>query len=277
LFTASNMNYGFSFDTLGSGSPQVPDWIAAGQPQERWWWRPRVTVKPKNDYVEMETKYRDTYSANWEVKKKHFIIRRGDSRAEVRRLIREKQPGNYKIRLHKFLNKKKERDYFQDSLSLDFADAYLRGYISREDSVHYASMMRPYSSINRSYQLFSNKYRFRIEQLGWINCDHFYTDSRPKLDYVINFEARDPRLYNAQLIFPRINAVMNGVVRGNTMVFGKVPEGEPAILVSIGAEDKKIVSSFMPVTISAQELKGIAFEITSAADFKEKTAVLNTE
>jgi hypothetical protein len=277
LFTAANNGQGFMIDTPGSGSPQVINWMPAGQPQERWWWRPRVTVKPKNEYVETSTEYADTYTQEWKVKKKYFVIRRGDNRAAVRKLIRQREPGDYKIKLRKFFNKKKERDYFQDSLNLDFADAYLRHYISREDSVRYASMMRPFSAINHSYQLYADKYRFRIEQLGWINCDHFHSDSRPKLDYVINFESRDPRLYHAQLIFPRINAVVNGTVQGNKMLFPRVPEGEPAIFVSIGTSDKTIFSSFTPLTIAAQEMKGISFEATNAAAFKEKASSVNTE
>jgi len=62
-----------------------------------------------------------------------------------------------------------------------------------------------------------------VSKLGWINCDRFYRNSSPKIDFVVSVPGEmDP---DVTLVFEEINSVMSYSYReGNKYVFRNIPE-----------------------------------------------------
>lgn len=131
---------------------------------------------------------------------------------------------------------------------------------------------------NQSAQIIKNiqeKYHLNITQLGWINCDRFYYDSRKKIPYYTDL-GDDAQNYYTMLVFDNINSMIAGEYSGSKVVFRNIPVGEPVKIISIGInkEGEKVYSVTTAVT-SEQELKGIKYELASVEDIKRSLSKLD--
>lgn len=129
-------------------------------------------------------------------------------------------------------------------------------------------------SVNSQLKKIAMKYSVNINTLGWVNCDRFYGDNRPKTEFVVNLND-DASDYYTFLVFERIKSMMSGSVAGNKVVFSNIPKDEPARLISVGVKNGKTVSAMQPVKISAAILTGLQFEETTPETFKEKAGELD--
>ncbi|UEG50283.1 hypothetical protein LK994_02190 [Ferruginibacter lapsinanis] len=119
------------------------------------------------------------------------------------------------------------------------------------------------------------KYHLNITQLGWINCDRFYSDSRKKISYYTDL-GDDAQNYYTMLVFDNINSMIAGEYNGSKVVFKNIPVGEPVKIISIGInkEGEKVYSVTAAIT-GEQEVKGIKYELASNADIKKSLVKLD--
>jgi hypothetical protein len=127
----------------------------------------------------------------------------------------------------------------------------------KSDSTYWCAMARV-----------ENKYTFRISNLGWINCDHFYKDPRPKVNYVLNLKDTAEH-YVSQLIFLNCRLAMPAQTNGNYISFNNIPTGEPVQLVSIGVKNGKVVTSVQKFTVTKDVVNNVAYKETAADDMKK--------
>jgi hypothetical protein len=114
------------------------------------------------------------------------------------------------------------------------------------------------------------KFGVNINRLGWINCDRFDNDSRPKLELVVDI-GDNPDNYNTLLVFDNFASIMRPSSKnGTTIRFLNLPEGEPARVVSVGIRNDKSVTAMQKVTISKTPVSNLNFEEVSPSAFKNK-------
>jgi hypothetical protein len=112
---------------------------------------------------------------------------------------------------------------------------------------------------------------FPVKHLGWINCDRFYGDPRPKANLVVDAGVQNA---DVKLIFKKLNAIM-GTSRMQNRQFqsSNIPVGEPVYVVGIRkendqlyfgmeettADNKTIALNFSPVSEDELRVKMKAF------------------
>ena len=127
---------------------------------------------------------------------------------------------------------------------------------------------------NTNLSNLAKRFSVDIRELGWINCDRFYRESGPRIDYIVNLGDTASNYYTL-LVFDNIKSMINGTITGNKVRFNQMPLGLKARLISVGIRDGKPVAAMQPVTIDKQVLEGLKFEETSAPAFKEQVATLD--
>ena len=127
---------------------------------------------------------------------------------------------------------------------------------------------------NTNLNQLAKRYSVDIRELGWINCDRFYQDNSPRIEYIVNLGDTASN-YFTLLVFDDLKSMINGTVSGNRVRFSGMPLGRKARLLSIGIRDGKPISAMQPVSIDRQVLEGLKFEETSAPAFKEQVATLD--
>lgn len=131
-------------------------------------------------------------------------------------------------------------------------------------------------NFRKGIEVLQNKYRFSISQLGWINCDRFYDDSREKTNLYVQLEGNLAN-YSVLVVFPRINAVagLASLMPGNRLQFAGFPLGEPIYIVAVGVRNGRIITGFKETTVRKEPVTGILFEETDAEAYKRKLQQLN--
>lgn len=127
---------------------------------------------------------------------------------------------------------------------------------------------------NSNLSILAKRFSVDIRELGWINCDRFYRDNGPRIDYIVNLGDTASNYYTL-LAFDNIKSMINGTVSGKQVRFNQMPLGLKARLITVGIRDGKPVAAMQPVTIDKQVLEGLKFEETSAPVFKEQVATLD--
>jgi hypothetical protein len=128
---------------------------------------------------------------------------------------------------------------------------------------------------NSNMTKLAERFSVDIRNLGWINCDRFYSDPRPNINYIVQLNDTASKFYTL-LVFERIKSMMTGSVAGNKIIFYNVPEGETVKVVSVGVNDNgKPVAAMQSTKISRNMLEGLKFEETTPTEFKEKAGSLD--
>jgi hypothetical protein len=123
------------------------------------------------------------------------------------------------------------------------------------------------------YKLASN-YNVDIRTLGWINCDRFYNDGRPKIPFIVDLQDTASNYYT-MVIFDEVKSMMTGAVNGKKVLFNNIPEGIKAKIISVGIRDGKAVSASEDVVVSRQPVKDLKFEETTPDEFRKETGELD--
>ena len=109
-----------------------------------------------------------------------------------------------------------------------------------------------------------------IQQLGWINCDRFNNDARPRTELIVDL-GDNPDNYNTLLVFDNFDSIMPPSTRqGNTIHFLNLPEGEPARIISVGIRNDKPVTAMRKLIISKTSVSDLDFDEISASTFRKK-------
>jgi len=102
-----------------------------------------------------------------------------------------------------------------------------------------------------------NSYVFSVSQLGWINCDRFNGDRRPKINYFVH--VNDPAATQVQLVFQDINSTMTGVATNKGILFTSVPKGAKVQIVAIEHDSIAPKMAVAPAIVGEQH-DALAFE-----------------
>jgi hypothetical protein len=170
----------------------------------------------------------------------------------------------------------------QDSLkfvrNIMFRNSNDFNYFAYDNSKDSAYNKRILDSLNYKYskrQSVMQTYDFRINKLGWINCDRFY-DYPNKTDFVINLPKNtDASKFVTQLVFKKIKSVLSGNYANNQIGFLSVPEKMDVYLVGLGESNGKIYSFIQPYKISKEEVFINNLDETTPTKFREQLKQFN--
>lgn len=82
----------------------------------------------------------------------------------------------------------------------------------------------------------ATKIVFNATEMGWINCDRFYNDTREKV--ILSFDGLDQYMsFNIQIVFTKIKSIY--ALNGDNLA-NKIPIDEPIKIVFVGMKNKEL-------------------------------------
>lgn len=123
--------------------------------------------------------------------------------------------------------------------------------------------------------LMVKRFGVNINRLGWINCDRFYNDTRPKEELIVDLND-NPLNYNTFLVFDNMASIIPpSMMEGDWLEskrirFMNIPQGESVRVISVGVKDGKTVTAMQPLVVSKNSVVNLNFEEVSPSDFKKK-------
>lgn len=118
-----------------------------------------------------------------------------------------------------------------------------------------------------------SQYLFSASKLGWINCDRFYRDNSPKVDYLVNIGTS--KHVDIKIVFNNINSILTGSTRNNKYIFNNVPTGHTVTLVALKYENDQYYLAIKKTKISGYEEPSLDFEPVTMAKLKTEMEKLN--
>jgi len=173
-----------------------------------------------------------------------------------------------------------------DSVCMDFQQALKEKLLSKQDSLDfaiqltrarqlYAEKVRNDSISYVKQKEFDKKYNFDISGLGWINCDKFYKNDQPKIEFSINIgDDIDQVQGNYKLVFTNIKSVMRGTFENGKVNFGQIPVNEPVQIVCVSQRNGKALVCIKSMKVSEHAIATLRFEEMTEVAFKEKLSRL---
>ena len=112
--------------------------------------------------------------------------------------------------------------------------------------------------------------------LGWINCDYFYSDPNPKSDLTVNVSGpADHTFDNTQVMvhFTTLSSVASGYPISSdpdedSFLVWNLPEGLELTVIGISEVDGSYYSAFVPLTMTLDAVQDITLSPTTTADFE---------
>ena len=113
---------------------------------------------------------------------------------------------------------------------------------------------------------------FPVKRLGWINCDRFYTDPRPKAHLMVDAGGQSADI---KLIFKKLNAIMP-INRLLTKQYqsSEIPLGEPVFVVGVRKVGEQIYFGMQETTVDNKTI-ALNFSPISDDELKTKLKTLN--
>jgi hypothetical protein len=131
--------------------------------------------------------------------------------------------GNYKKSLVYMLGLDGVSDAIAVNEGDDLGTLVKSGVITRADSTYWVTKQLLY-------------YELAVNKMGWINCDRFYQDKRPK----INFTVLAPQKTDFMVMqLSNYRSQMLGYKLGNAWRFDYLPEGESFKIIAITVTDNQ--------------------------------------
>ncbi len=113
---------------------------------------------------------------------------------------------------------------------------------------------------------------FPIKRLGWINCDRFYNDLRPKAQLLVEANGQNA---DVKLIFKKLNAIMPiSRMKNRQFKSADIPIGEPVFVVGIRKEGDQLYFGMQETTVDNKTI-ALNFSPISDTELKEKLKGLN--
>lgn len=106
------------------------------------------------------------------------------------------------------------------------------------------------------------------QQLGWINCDRFYSYPE-KVDYLVKSSEKVKLL----IVFNNIKSILSN---HNNGVFHNVPQGEKITIVALKTENEKLMLAMQETTITKEPFENLDFKPVTIAEYKAKLQQLNS-
>lgn len=285
LFTREEIDINENIAVDSTASYSSINWVPQTRSFSRGFLMTTVKVLDLRDYP-----FEVTYGRR--VKAKFYMNNASElNKEELRQLLIKKYPKYDKIVIRKAGKRDAKEGYFKqynlfglsrsgnytvsvgDSTRLDPREAAAYKLPATDTLTYWSGARFVENDFFRSAALreIAGRYSVDISSLGWINCDRFYNDNRPMINYVVNLPDT-ASLFSTLLVFDKIKSVMPGKLSGKRIIFSGVPEGESAKLISVGVRNSRTISALQNVVLSRQPLKSLQFEETDPSGFKKEVA-----
>jgi hypothetical protein len=100
----------------------------------------------------------------------------------------------------------------------------------------------------------------QLQQMTWATNEHFFSDSRSKIDYSISLDKKyNASTFMSQLVFTNRNIVIPGNIENNALSFQKIPIGELVHFVSFGKVNNRYFSCSKKLVTGNTSLSDIDF------------------
>jgi len=120
---------------------------------------------------------------------------------------------------------------------------------------------------NISYYIISSS------NLGWINCDRFYGDENPKINYNVKLANSD--IVEMKIIFKDIRSVLPGFQQGNGYTFNNIPTNKQITIFALKKVNQQLYIAIKETSTSIEFLNDLVFEPVNYEEFKRKIEKLN--
>jgi hypothetical protein len=287
----------FIANRSGINSREAINWIPMGQQQMFYSENKKnVTVMNLSDNP-INTFVRHSKNPNKSKTVGKFLIpfHTSISTFEMRDILLKKYSYKYdeiKVRREWFLRKGRKYNlisgdwytwrYVGDSVNTTLKTATKLNYITVEDSLRFEQQWKEQLELAKKRKeayshlvQVSDKYNFKLENLGWINCDYFrnYPAGRmteftmvPELNF-------DNEFSYSMIVFKNNNVAMQCWSENGNIKTQKIPLGEQVTVVSIGVKEGKAFTCVKDITITREKLS-LEYTESSPEHFKEQLARL---
>jgi hypothetical protein len=111
-------------------------------------------------------------------------------------------------------------------------------------------------------------YVLRSARLGWINCDRFINDERPRVDFMVQANGTQKQLL--QVVFRKQRSVMAGEIVKEGVLFRNVPAGEPVTVMGMCNEGGSVKVAFADAVTGKAPVGGLQYVSMSPGEVKER-------
>ncbi|HEY8898286.1 MAG TPA: hypothetical protein VIM79_25840 [Niastella sp.] len=159
-----------------------------------------------------------------------------------------------------------------DSVYINVLNALTSGALPRQDSLRYMALLEEDSVYMQKYLEMYNTYKFALTGFGWVNCDRFFNDPRPKVTITASLgNTANAKDYVSMLVFERYRSIINGFRGSMSFYFQDIPKGVPVYLITLTVNNDKVVSNIQSITTNLnQVVDNLVFEPTTPEQFKQK-------
>ncbi len=141
----------------------------------------------------------------------------------------------------------------------DYYQGVGRGLSCLTDTIE--EQFSPKSRYFRQQQL--TAYVLQTTQLGFINCDRFYTSPQPKIDLMV----QAPQAV-VQLIFHNFRSVVSHNTTAGKAAFEDIPEGEPVTILALRSSEKQVMLATRRTTTGPQTERDLVFRPVSMDELR---------
>jgi hypothetical protein len=127
---------------------------------------------------------------------------------------------------------------------------------------------------NINLNALANRFSVDIRNMGWVNCDRFYNDNRPKVNFYVDLKDTAINYYTV-LVFDKIRSMVRGYASGSKVQFMGVPKGESAKVICVGIQNGKPVAAMQSLPAEGTTITDLKFEETNPYAFREQAAGLD--
>lgn len=106
------------------------------------------------------------------------------------------------------------------------------------------------------------------QQLGWINCDRFYSYPE-KVDYLVKSDEKIKLL----IVFNNLKSILSNHSNG---LFYNMPQGEKITIVALKTENEKLMLAMQETTITKEPFEKLEFKPVTVNEYKAKLNQLNS-
>ncbi|HEX2627551.1 MAG TPA: hypothetical protein VHM26_01015 [Chitinophagaceae bacterium] len=117
-----------------------------------------------------------------------------------------------------------------------------------------------------------NQYGVDLRSLGWINCDRFFNNPGPMINFYVEVD-KPAAISYTYLVFERFQSILPAqmIAGSSIIIFPNVPANEKVKIICVGAEKGKLLTVVKDATTTGNPLK-LALTENTAAGFERSIA-----
>lgn len=115
-----------------------------------------------------------------------------------------------------------------------------------------------------------------VSQLGWINCDRFYSSEQPRVAFAVKSNEKHDEDCLVQVVFRDIRSVVSASRIDDKFVFSDIPQGMKATVIAIKTEEDTPYLAMQEIEVEPDVTLDLAFEKTDYSGLKNVLNSLST-